>query len=137
MKTKVCSSCKIEKNFSCFSKDNGRKSGLSSACKECRKKICERYRNKNIEILRKKGREKDPKKRKVQSKKYYKFNKEKVLLIAKNHKKKSREELKDSYVKRTLTETGFPNKAITNEIIEIQRLIIQAKRLLKNKNKKE
>lgn len=48
MKTKVCSKCKIEKQANGFTKNIGKKSGLSSQCKECQK----RAREKSKEIVK-------------------------------------------------------------------------------------
>lgn len=40
--TKVCTKCKIEKNFDCFHKNKAKKYGLEPSCKDCKnkRKIC-------------------------------------------------------------------------------------------------
>ena len=49
MKTKICSKCKKEKPFSEFYRQNDRKSGYRSACKEC----CDKQRKGNLDKYRK------------------------------------------------------------------------------------
>lgn len=49
---KKCSSCKTEKEESCFHKNNFKKDGLASECKECKKIVLEfdHISNKNESI---------------------------------------------------------------------------------------
>ena len=42
---KICSKCKEEKEIELFWKDKNRKEWYTSACKECRRKKHEEYRN--------------------------------------------------------------------------------------------
>ncbi len=44
---KICSICKIKKEKTDFNKKSGKKDGLQSDCKECSKKRCKAYYNKN------------------------------------------------------------------------------------------
>lgn len=100
---KVCSKCKIEKeaNTNYFSKHKGRKYGLASQCKECRKKLdAERYKNERESILE-------------QKKEYYQENKEKVRARQNSYyytniddcKRREREWRKSNHhVKRTINE---------------------------------
>lgn len=50
---KICSECKIEKNFHCFGKDKYNKDGYCYACKECRNAQLREYNKKNPEIRKK------------------------------------------------------------------------------------
>lgn len=69
MKTKICSNpeCRKEKPVTEFYKDISAKDGLTSWCKDCRKKISKKYIQNNRE------------KRNNQKKEYYQKNKEEIL----------------------------------------------------------
>jgi hypothetical protein len=46
MKTKICTTCNIEKSLDCFAKNPQKKDGLNYKCKECQNKyIKEHYKN--------------------------------------------------------------------------------------------
>ncbi len=49
LKTKICVSCNLEKSTDNFYKDESRKSGLSTYCKECIKENRTKYRTNNKE----------------------------------------------------------------------------------------
>lgn len=52
---KICSKCKLEKEFSEFSNNNSRSDGKRSECKICQKKVWDSYYQKNeVKELRKK-----------------------------------------------------------------------------------
>ena len=74
---KICSTCKIKKDSSCFHKKTREKDGLYNECKECRK---------------------------VKHKKYYENNKEKIKAVTntykKNNPKKVKIAIKTSYEKK-------------------------------------
>lgn len=57
MNTKKCHICKETKDISAFGKDSTTKSKLSARCKECSRKICSNYYNKNKEIQKEKKKE--------------------------------------------------------------------------------
>lgn len=46
-KTKKCTSCKINKNISCFNKNRTKKDGRHNVCKNCNKKVAKKHYNKN------------------------------------------------------------------------------------------
>lgn len=86
MKTKICGKCKIRKSVKKFCKDNRKKSGLCSQCKDCRKK----YNDQNKE----------------KRQRYYQDNKELILSKSKTYKELNKEKL-DKYYKK--------NKKIRNK----------------------
>ena len=49
---KVCTKCNIEKELSDFHKNNERKSGYVSRCKDCRNALIKIYRDKNKEKMK-------------------------------------------------------------------------------------
>lgn len=76
---KKCSTCKIIKLRSEFSKHKGHNDGLSSLCKSCKSKADKSYCNKNTEKLKAKQREK------------YVLNRDKYLLRAKDRAVKNKD----------------------------------------------
>jgi transketolase len=89
---KVCAKCKQEKSLECFSKNRAAKDGKVCYCRECRKDIQKKWREKNKEYF------------KEYSKKYREENKEKIKEKRKEYKeylkeyhKKYYEENKDFY----------------------------------------
>mgnify|MGYP006898375904 CR=1 FL=1 len=106
----------------------------------------EKQRRKHLIKFYKKNhrKETEEEKKRKYSIKWYKKNKKKAKRKLKNWRKKNpqkRKELEskpiknlaDSYVKKLLADRGFPKESITSELIETQRLIIQIKRLSKEK----
>ena len=63
MPTKTCCKCGMEKEFSAFYRDSGKKDGLQSWCKECRNAVAGKYykspegrqRNREVHLKRKYG----------------------------------------------------------------------------------
>lgn len=121
---KVCSKCKIEKDFSEFHRCTSNKSGYKSACKNCRLIDGKEYRLNNKQKVSQRR------------KNYYENNKEKELERGKNYCKKNRY-IKNEYIKnrrkndnlfrltlniRTLIgqkirSGGYTKRSKTNEII--------------------
>lgn len=111
---KICSKCKIEKKDTDFYKDNSKKSGLCSHCKDCQRKkqrkskstrtspkpfpkgLSEEEKKKAIYQRYKKYQQEYRKnnldKRKSYAKEYYKKHKEKLLKDAKKYQKENREQ---------------------------------------------
>ena len=78
---KTCRKCKIEKDFTEFTKDKQNKDGLKYTCKSCSKE----YRENNKELI------------KEHSKEYYKSNKERIKEYYKNNKELIKEQKKQYY----------------------------------------
>jgi hypothetical protein len=54
MKTKVCTTCNIEKSLDCFARNPQKKDGLNYKCKECQNKyIKEHYKNNKYYYVKK------------------------------------------------------------------------------------
>ena len=51
METKICSKCKVEKNYSEFGKDSSRKNGISYLCKLCLIEKSRYYKERNKEKI--------------------------------------------------------------------------------------
>lgn len=64
---KRCPNCQMEKDFSCFSSNKTRPSGLNSWCRECSKQACKKHYNAN-----KSSRIKDAADRREKQKKFLK-----------------------------------------------------------------
>jgi len=77
---KICSTCKIEKNISCFTKKTREKDGLNGQCKSCR----------NVAYL-----------------KYYETNKEKIKQVRYKYKKNNPEKVKLSQKQATLKKFDY------------------------------
>lgn len=84
-KTKQCTKCQLVKKADDFYKDNRRTNGIRAACILCCKKGKKAWREKNLELLRKRGREsskrynlKNKEKVKQSKHKYYLKNKERI-----------------------------------------------------------
>jgi hypothetical protein len=52
MNTKICTKCKVEKSTNEFRKRKEAKDHLQSNCKECCRKQCQQYKDKNRQKLR-------------------------------------------------------------------------------------
>jgi hypothetical protein len=93
---KICSSCKIEKNYIDFSKNKSKKDGYQNTCVSCNKI----YIIKNKELI--KNNKKiyyDKNKEEILSKKkeYHINNKEEILKIKKEYSKNNREKINTYY----------------------------------------
>lgn len=91
MKTKICSTCKIRKPISEFTKKSKNEDGLNCQCKECVKKYRERTKDRDKE-----WREKNKEKLKKKSKKYYLDNKEKIKARVKKYVEENKEAKKQA-----------------------------------------
>ena len=94
--TKICSSCKIEKNYIDFSKNKLRKDGCQNTCVSCNKI----YIIKNKELIKNKKKiYYDKNKDEILSKKkeYHINNKEEILKIKKEYSKSNREKINTYY----------------------------------------
>lgn len=110
---KICSRCKIEKDYTCFSVDSKRKGGLQVKCKKCNSEYSQLHRQRISEANKKRRyinrEEKLQKKRdyhkthKEVVKKWYKLNHQKIYDKRKIYIEKNREYLnqkqKENYYK--------------------------------------
>jgi hypothetical protein len=93
---KICSSCKIEKNYIDFSKNKLKKDGYQNTCVSCNKI----YIIKNKELIKNKKKiYYDKNKEEILSKKkeYHINNKEEILKIKKEYSKNNREKINTYY----------------------------------------
>ena len=93
---KICSSCKIEKNYIDFNKNKSRKDGYQNTCISCNKI----YIIKNKELIKKKKKiYYDKNKDEILSKKkeYHINNKQEILKIKKEYSKNNREKINTYY----------------------------------------
>lgn len=100
MKVQICPQCNIEKelNINNFFKNNIKKSGFDTKCKECRKISSKQYRIENREEVNQKHRETSRKNYNSQKKKqYYELNKQKILLVKQEYRKRNSEKIRDRY----------------------------------------
>ena len=91
---KVCTKCKVEKDFGEFDKRPDIKNGLKSHCKDCIKEYVKEYRKNNREKAveyRKKNREKLAK----QHRKYRENNREKIVERGRKYRENNREKIKE------------------------------------------
>jgi hypothetical protein len=75
MEIKICSKCKVEKDFCEFGKNKSQKDGLRSECKNCRK-LNYKLNSEKLLLNNKSWKLKNPDKVKQQRKNYYILNKE-------------------------------------------------------------
>ncbi|MBI2449695.1 hypothetical protein HYV49_05355 [Candidatus Pacearchaeota archaeon] len=91
---KICSKCKIEKNFSEFYKNKNKKDGLRSQCKDCQKQYHKEHREEKKEYM-KQYREMHREEIKQQKKQYNEMHKEEIKQQKKqwheNNKEKTRQ----------------------------------------------
>jgi hypothetical protein len=122
---KTCIKCKIEKEFTEFSKDKGSKDGFYYYCKECTKVRKKQYRLNNKEKIKlgnKKYNENNKEKIKPYHKNYYgnnknyfkkrnkeyrKINKEKEKEYLKVYRQKNKEKIKENYRQRIKSDPLF------------------------------
>ncbi len=98
IQTKICCTCKIEKNIECYSKDKIKKDGLRAYCRTCDSKKKKQYRQENAERERERN------------KKYYQENLEKVRERSKKYRQENAERERE-YSKQYYQE----NKEKTNK----------------------
>ena len=106
--TKVCSKCKVEKEFEFFTKDKSRKNGVKSICKICNKEKSKAYREANPEKVR------------AAKKAYREANPEKVRAAVKAY----RDRYTDAYVAKAFQ--------CPQELIELKRINLLIKREIRN-----
>ena len=93
---KICSKCKEEKPYECFSKDARKKSGVRPRCKSCIKIDHRKYRKENRDKVYKYFKEyiKNNKKQIAESKrKYYEKNKEEIKQQKKEYYQKNKKQI--------------------------------------------
>jgi len=78
-KMKTCSKCKLELSIDSFNKDKTKKDGLTSSCKECKRKVDNNYFKNNEEKI----------------KRYYEDNKEKIKELSLRWRLKNPEYMKN------------------------------------------
>lgn len=146
---KVCGNCGIEKDISNFSKNKSKRDGHNSTCRDCHRTHSKKWSDnnkekcsasslnwyyKNKEHVIKRGAQwakNNPEKRSNSMRRYYLLHSEEQKNKSKITGQKARHELQNNYVKAKLKAKGFSDEQITNELIEVQRLILKTKRLCK------
>jgi hypothetical protein len=118
---KGCRICGEVKSPYSFSTIPGMKDGLDSRCRDCVRKINNKWTQKHAQENR------------LRAKRYHEKFRDKVLSA--NHKK--RDEIADTYVRGIIkNKTGLPAREITPDLIDAEREIIITHRLL-NRARKE
>ena len=95
METKICSKCKVEKNYSEFGKDSSRKNGISYLCKLCLIEKSRSYKERNKEkilISYSIYRENNKEKMKISRNEYIIKNKDKITKYRTYYSDKRRKE---------------------------------------------
>ena len=123
---KYCNKCKAEKDLDLFYKCSSKKDNKSSNCRECADKSTKNWRLNNIDKVRKyeKGRTwaKNGRKRKLDN----------------ERSKKNRLEMSDSYMRELITKKWkLHSSDISKEFIEVCRINLKLKRLLRKKKEKK
>ncbi len=147
MTYKVCSKCKVEKTLDEFYKDLRNKDGKSSNCKECHAVNAANWKANNpekVRLIQKAYYAKNAEKRRDAAKKWVSKNRENVNIMrakwrienplcptSKEGMKLRRLNLHDNAVKQTLRGVSNPPQ----ELIELKRLHLQMKRLIKQQGK--
>ena len=96
-KTKICTRCFLNKDFSMFSKDSSRVDGKTKWCKSCCKIYTKRYRENNKEKIKNKNKlfyEKNKKLIKQKNSENYFLNKEEILKRNKEYSVKNADFIK-------------------------------------------
>lgn len=155
---KTCSKCKTEKELNDFPKDKMKKDGLSSHCKACRSDLIKNWKKSNPDRVKainnkynnsphgkaaNKGRFKkymSTENFKIGIQNWRDANKERYAKSkrerGRRYNKKQVDVLGDAYVKDKLRRQGFPSTTITNDLIEIKKLMLKTKReIIKHENK--
>jgi hypothetical protein len=129
---KVCTKCKISKDFSDFSKEKKGLFGLKSSCKLCNNQKTTLWKKSNIEKVKNldvKYKRNQPEKIKIAKEKWRNKPASKVKIA--NLGILATQTLSDGYVTKKLRQQGFDSLQISQneELVEIKRLIIKTKRL--------
>lgn len=140
-----CKKCGETKRWELFKKDKRKVHGIVYTCNSCNTLIQRKYYGNDL--LRKRSSEygkKNKEKISIRKKRYYhdeggknitkqyaRNNKEKVREWSFKKHKNSRTNLTDYYIRAVLLKNGFSKEQIHQypQLIEVQRLIIQTKRL--------
>jgi len=109
MQTKVCSTCKIEKPFTQFSKHKGKPNNLRYSCKKCNNKESENFRQANPDYA-KNHYEKNKTTILARQKLWHLQNKEKVKPVKQKYYKNNRDKIKE-YQKQWLQNNHDKNRA--------------------------
>jgi hypothetical protein len=94
MNSKICKSCKIEKELTEFNKNEKYKFGVTSNCKQCVKKYSEKYRKNNKEKI-KESNKKNSERLKEYQKEYYKNNTNNVKQNQKKYRENNKDKIKE------------------------------------------
>ena len=117
----VCKSCKSELNKDLFVKNNKLKNGIELQCLTCRKEYLKKYSKNNRNYINK-----------YRSDYMKNYRKTDVYKKQKARKrKKDKEDLGKGYIRVQLYKKGVKTEHLTDDIIEVQKLIIKTKRLCK------
>lgn len=120
--SKICSSCLIEKNLVCFHKWKHGIDGYRRICKECRKIETKKYYENNREKIKKTVsdyRKKNPSKVKEIKKKIYEKDKSRILSINKLYREKNKEKRNEYNRNRKLSDPVFKLKHLMNSRLRI------------------
>lgn len=162
---KICRKCNTRKSLDKFNKDSRSKDGYNSCCKDCynayKRSFDKRLRNEYFKMYKKNHKEqyaafllKNKSNKKKSDAEYYKRNRDKLLIYAKEYKEKNtdiireyteknryiinekkslcRDELADVYVKSVISrQYGIPSKEQSENMIESKRRYLKYYRLLK------
>lgn len=137
MNTKICSTCKKDKELSEFTKDSSKKDLLKINCSDCCKLYNKNYLINNKEKEKKRQLKYDSEHREIRRKwknKYYNANKDMINLrrseVRKNNKEEYNRKRRENIIKRlnenigssirsTLKQNGYKKKSRTFEILGI------------------
>ena len=132
--TKVCSKCKVEKEFEFFTKDKSRKNGVRSICKICNKEKSKAWYEDNSEKVRARH-EANPEKVRAAVKAYREANPEKVRAAVKAYKEANPEKVRAAgKAYRDRYPDAYVAKAFQcpQELIELKRINLLIKREIRN-----
>jgi len=119
MQTRICTKCKIEKEFSQFPRNENYKFGIGYTCKLCQNIYAKKYRKLNkekISQISKKYYEKNKEERKKIQRKYYQENKEYRHEFDKKYYQEHKEERKKYCKENRLKINEYENKKYYTDI---------------------
>ena len=129
-KNKKCPKCRKVKPFSDFSKDRTHKYGLSQICKECRKVYYKKWREANLDKIKKRKKEYCYKNKERLNKRAMEWaarNPERRKLSREAHRIKSKRLLTNSYIKQLIYNTMWYYK-LDIKLSEIPPMLIDLRR---------
>jgi len=118
MQTKQCTKCGEVKGLDEFSKDKGKKYGVSSQCKICKKQYKKKYYEENKEYF-KKYRQENKERIKAKKKKYHEENRERINQQNKKWREENKERLNQYFKKRYRNDTIYKLKQNVRCVIRI------------------